>query len=1079
MDPIDLTSVDIAVSKPSHATMNKDHEKETNHDVTESPANAENTAIDKDVPESVDVSIARGVDASEDDRSVDGEMLHETLKEAVASDSDFQSDSQSVSRESNDGNKLSLQNTSESSNVGDSDLSVDDVASELMGGLQQQKDDVETQNPVKEEASSQADNSSSSLVTDAPQSSQQSSEQLSQEEDTTTSDAISKNGTTNTTSSNAVAKYDTTNPTDGANETDISNNTQSPPSNNTTKDDDDDDEEPTQQILVDYASKVSGGQILEKSPSLKGTSNLLTADMDRYAIAPCQDKKYVVIGLSEDILVKIVKLANYERYSSHVKEFQVLSSQEYPVPSDQWTDLGTYTALSKSGEQTFELKDAAWARYLKFKFLSHYGVEHYCTVSQIKVHGSTMLQGFHEQWIESEKMEKGEDVGDGEAWSEDEEERIDQDEEVDAAAEGANWTQEGVEAESNAGPVVDRESIEESSDTAESHVSVEETNNTDQEKVSSGQIEECVKEGAADTKDKDENLEDGCNINIESGLAADADSHKTDSVIQHSSISQLPSEAATDLNGDTKQQVASGSASSSSQLVDDSNIVDDSKGAVSPADDSSNVSSPYEETSANNEKNSSIYAVADAVKAASDAIKSVKEAVQSADAVTEIKKMIRTTIAVIDEDHKTGLGLLEIANDTVDGSVIPPNVTETVDDQVSDLNVKEPDRMASGDNGSLTASNDKPSSEAALKDVRMNDAENTTTVLKYNHISGKENATKTDTRAASSNGAADDKSKSQSNTSTLKVEPSATHPRQRNNINAAAIDNISKLMSKYPSASCIKSLDFQTFKSKSLVTNVVPGSAVGGAKMEPIFQKITSEIKSVQTTQHQYEQFINAIKTCYEHVLADMATDVDTMQSKFNARLTVLEMMLLERSDVRPNRPSTFFGFPVPATFPISTISAFLPFPMIFDSSEGMFMCLAIVLFFIMMWRSKRKRNVADISAHDSDFDRLLSSSRTTTDTVTQVKIPTRKKCHFEDDISPLPIHEIKNGFDSSNLRNDISHDISCGESDCSTPSISLSEPIGTTAGFDGPPSLATKKGNHRNRFRIRRRTKSDGTRTP
>lgn len=151
--------------------------------------------------------------------------------------------------------------------------------------------------------------------------------------------------------------------------------------------DDDEDERPPQ-ILVDYAAKVSGGQILKKSPTLKGTSNLLTGDMDRYAIAPCQDKKYVVIGLSEDILVKIIQLANYERYSSHVKEFQVLASQEYPTQNnDQWTDLGTYTALSKSGEQSFELKEPTWARYLKFKFLSHYGVEHYCTVSQTKVHG--------------------------------------------------------------------------------------------------------------------------------------------------------------------------------------------------------------------------------------------------------------------------------------------------------------------------------------------------------------------------------------------------------------------------------------------------------------------------------------------------------------------------------------------------------------------------------------------------------------------------------------------------------------------------------------------------------------------
>ena len=75
-----------------------------------------------------------------------------------------------------------------------------------------------------------------------------------------------------------------------------------------------------------------------------------------------------------------------------------MGNQAYPVTS-KWHDLGTYTAASAGiGKQDFELKEPSWARYL-----THYGVEHYCTVSQIMVHGSTMLQGFHEQWTQSEK----------------------------------------------------------------------------------------------------------------------------------------------------------------------------------------------------------------------------------------------------------------------------------------------------------------------------------------------------------------------------------------------------------------------------------------------------------------------------------------------------------------------------------------------------------------------------------------------------------------------------------------------------------------------------------------------------
>ncbi|KAL7521188.1 hypothetical protein ACHAWX_005879 [Stephanocyclus meneghinianus] len=1084
MDPIDLTAVDIAISKPSDASMNNHQEDEIDH-ASKSTTMADNTAIEKDAStgsEPVDVSISRSMDGSDDEsRGVDGRIILDgETNEATTSGAGFEANSLSDSSESSGGNDL--QNASEFNNVGDDVRSVDNMESESLRGLHQQKDGVESQNlhvQDQEDASIQLDGSS--VVSDALQSNQHHSEQLTQDESTVTSQAMSKDDTDNTILANSTDTNNSKNDnqmndtTNDANNKTIPNNTQSPPSNNTTKHEDDE-EEPTPQILVDYASKVSGGQILEKSPSLKGTSNLLTGDMDRYAIAPCRDKKYVVIGLSEDILVKIVKLANYERYSSHVKDFQVLSSQEYPVQSDQWTDLGTYTALSKSGEQTFELKDAAWARYLKFKFLSHYGVEHYCTVSQIKVHGSTMLQGFHEQWIESEKMERGEsdeDLGDGEVGSEEEEEeeqtRKDQAEEVNAAQ---------AETESNAEPNIDRKLDGVSSGTTENDVAVDQTNNTDQDFVSSDQREECVKDSTtADVKDKEGHVEVGCKTTN----ASDADSSKKDMGNHSLSTKELPSDAATDQRGDTKQKVASGSTlPSTSEFVDDSKHVNESRGAISPSDDVPNASISHEETTYSNEKNMSIYAVADAVKAAmadaSDAIKSVKEAVQAADAVTEIKKMIRTTIAVIDEDRKTEPELLEIANVTINGSNIPSSVIEAVDFQVIDLNVKEPDRMISGDNNSLPTNEDKPSSESALKEFRSS-AGNATQVLKKNHVTDKENTTKTANRTSINNGAADEKSKSSSNTSTLKVEPAATHPRQRNTINSAAVDHFDKMLSRYPSASCIKNLDFQTFKAKSLVTNVAPGSAVGGAKMEPIFQKITSEIKSVQTTQHQYEQYISAIKTCYEHVFADMATDLDTMQSKFDARLTALEVMLLENRDVRPHRPLAFFGFPLPMPFPLTTISALFPFPVIFDSSEGVFMCIAIV-FFVLMWRSKHKKNVTDTSAHNSDSHGSLSASPTAIDEVTPDQMPARKKCHFEDDISPLPIHAMKNGFHSNNLPNDISHDISCGESDCSTPSISLSEPIGATAGFGDPPSSATRKGNHRNRFRIRRRAKSDGAKT-
>ena len=178
-------------------------------------------------------------------------------------------------------------------------------------------------------------------------------------------------------------------------------------------DDDEDDEDLAYRVSVDYASKSAGAIIIEKTAEFKGTSNLITGDRDRYAIVPCsEEKKHVVLGLSEDILVKEIKLANYERFSSTVKDFQVKGSHTL----GKWVDLGTFKAKSGNGEQSFVLETPGWARYLKFKFLTHHGNEWFCTLSQIKVHGSNMVQDFHEHWesIEENKEEEleGDQTGD-------------------------------------------------------------------------------------------------------------------------------------------------------------------------------------------------------------------------------------------------------------------------------------------------------------------------------------------------------------------------------------------------------------------------------------------------------------------------------------------------------------------------------------------------------------------------------------------------------------------------------------------------------------------------------------------
>ncbi len=76
-----------------------------------------------------------------------------------------------------------------------------------------------------------------------------------------------------------------------------------------------------------------------------------------------------------------------------MKEFQVLGSQMYPT--EEWMDLGTFTTSGTLGEETFDLVQPTFARYLKFKFITHIGTEYFCTLSQIKVHGITVIESIH------------------------------------------------------------------------------------------------------------------------------------------------------------------------------------------------------------------------------------------------------------------------------------------------------------------------------------------------------------------------------------------------------------------------------------------------------------------------------------------------------------------------------------------------------------------------------------------------------------------------------------------------------------------------------------------------------------
>ncbi|WOL03616.1 hypothetical protein Cni_G12336 [Canna indica] len=151
-----------------------------------------------------------------------------------------------------------------------------------------------------------------------------------------------------------------------------------------------------------YASSSKGAKVLDYNKEAKGASNILDKDKDKYLRNPCSaDDKYVVIELSEETLVDTIEIANFEHYSSNLKDFEILSSLVYPT--DNWVKLGNFTAANVKHAQLFHLPEPKWARYLKINLLSHYGSEFFCTLSVVEVYGVDAVERMLEDLISDEK----------------------------------------------------------------------------------------------------------------------------------------------------------------------------------------------------------------------------------------------------------------------------------------------------------------------------------------------------------------------------------------------------------------------------------------------------------------------------------------------------------------------------------------------------------------------------------------------------------------------------------------------------------------------------------------------------
>nr|XP_012779005.2 SUN domain-containing ossification factor isoform X2 [Maylandia zebra] len=169
-----------------------------------------------------------------------------------------------------------------------------------------------------------------------------------------------------------------------------------------------------QKNFNNYASVECGAKILGANPEAKSTSAILKENMDLYMLNPCSNKIWFIIELCEPIQVKQLVIANFELFSSTPKDFLVSISNRYPT--NKWLKLGTFHARDERTVQSFPLDEHLYAKYVKMftkyikvELVSHFGSEHFCPLSLIRVFGTSMVEEYEEIVDPSERPDDQDD----------------------------------------------------------------------------------------------------------------------------------------------------------------------------------------------------------------------------------------------------------------------------------------------------------------------------------------------------------------------------------------------------------------------------------------------------------------------------------------------------------------------------------------------------------------------------------------------------------------------------------------------------------------------------------------------
>ena len=151
----------------------------------------------------------------------------------------------------------------------------------------------------------------------------------------------------------------------------------------------------TKLIQKNYADNSCGAKIVDNKKEFKNCGTILNNNKDLYAMIPCEGPIWFVVELCDTIQINALQLANYELFSSSIKEFKVYTAETYPPK--EWKHLGTFETVNNRQIQKFDVENHGdYSKYVRFEKITSRGKEHFCVLSTFEVLGMSMVDEYEE-----------------------------------------------------------------------------------------------------------------------------------------------------------------------------------------------------------------------------------------------------------------------------------------------------------------------------------------------------------------------------------------------------------------------------------------------------------------------------------------------------------------------------------------------------------------------------------------------------------------------------------------------------------------------------------------------------------